>query len=81
MYQNYEEAYFLERPNRFVMRLRRKDGSVIQTYVPNTGRMEEFCFEGQPFFVTPQHKTKYPYKVVATRYHGQPVFLDLCWWS
>ncbi len=76
IYPTYEETYFLERLNRFVMLLRRKNGETIRAHVPNTGRMEEFCFEGRPFFVTPLHNRKYSYKVVATRYHEQFVFLD-----
>ena len=76
IYQTYEETYFLERLNRFVMRLQRKNGATILAHVPNTGRMEEFCFEGRPFFMTPLHNTKYTYKVVATHYQGQFVFLD-----
>jgi sugar fermentation stimulation protein A len=58
------------------MVLQRKDGSIIQTHVPNPGRMEEFCFERQPFFITPVKHTKYPYKVVATTYQDNFVFLD-----
>ena len=75
-YDTFEEVYFLERPNRFVMVLQRKDGSIIQAHVPNPGRMEEFCFERQPFFITPVKHTKYPYKVVATTYQENFVFLD-----
>ena len=45
-YETFERAYFLQRLNRFVMLLEKKDGSIIKTYVPNTGRMEEFSFQG-----------------------------------
>ena len=76
LYDSYEKAYFLERPNRFVMLLQTGDGNTIRAHVPNTGRMEEFCFEGHPFFVSPRRHTKYPYKVVATMYQDNFVFLD-----
>lgn len=75
-YPVYEEALFLERPNRFVMRLSTQAGQIIEAHVPNTGRMEEFCVDRQPFFVAPVAHGKYPYKVVATTYQGQFVFLD-----
>lgn len=38
------------------------DGKTVQAHVPNTGRMEEFCLVGQPFFVAPTPHSKYPYK-------------------
>ncbi len=76
LYETYEEAYFLERPNRFVMRLQTVNGKTILASVPNTGRMEEFCSERRPFFLTPMQATKYPYKVVATTYQNNFVFLD-----
>jgi sugar fermentation stimulation protein A len=76
LYNFYEEATFLERPNRFVMRLCAKDGRVIAAHVPNTGRMEEFCVDDHPFFVTPVSNGKYAYKVIATTYQGEYVFLD-----
>jgi len=76
VYQSCEETFFLERVNRFVMLLQRKNGEKFRAHIPNTGRMEEFCFEKQPFFVTPQRTAKYSYKVVATRYEGHLIFLD-----
>jgi sugar fermentation stimulation protein A len=76
LYNTYEETTFLERPNRFVMRLHAKDGRIIEAHVPNTGRMEEFCVDDHPFFVTPVSHGKYQYKVIATMYQGEYVFLD-----
>lgn len=58
------------------MRLRNVDGKEVQAHVPNTGRMEEFCFKNEPFYLTPTQNGKYSYKVVATRYQGSYVFLD-----
>ena len=68
--------FFIERPNRFVMRLRNTEGREIQAHIPNPGRMEEYCFDGNAFYVTPVTNGKYPYRVVATRYQGSYVFLD-----
>ena len=75
-YDTYEQALFLERPNRFVMTLKNSSDDIIQAHVPNPGRMEEFCTERHPFFVAPVKQGKYPYRVVATRYQDQFVFLD-----
>lgn len=74
-YDTYEQAFFLERPNRFVMTLE-TGGDIIQAHVPNPGRMEEFCTARHPFFIAPVKQGKYPYRVVATRYQDQFVFLD-----
>ncbi len=76
LYDTYEEAYFLERLNRFVMLLRSKDGETIQAYIPNPGRMEEFRFELCPFFITPLKNSKFHYKIVAAMYQNNFVFLD-----
>ena len=76
IYTDFEEGSFLERPNRFVMRLRNAKRKEILAHVPNTGRMEEFCFAGEAFYITPAKNGKYPYRVVATRYQDSYVFLD-----
>ncbi|PID57418.1 DNA/RNA nuclease SfsA [candidate division KSB3 bacterium] len=76
LYDAVEESCFLERLNRFVMRLRNAEGQEFQAHIPNPGRMEEFCFKNQPFYVTAAQNGKYPYKVIATRYQGSYVFLD-----
>lgn len=75
IYPTYQEATFLRRQNRFVMELQIESGEIIQAHVPNTGRMEEFCLAGQPFFIAPA-SGKYSHKVIATRYQGAYVFLD-----
>lgn len=76
LYNTCEEAYFLERPNRFVMVLQTKTGNIIHAHVPNTGRMEEFCIPQHAFFISPQKHRKFPFKVVATTYQNNFVFLD-----
>ena len=75
-YNTYQQAFFRERPNRFVMTLETGSNDIIQAHVPNPGRMEEFCTDHHPFFVTPVKRGKYAYRVVATTYQRQFVFLD-----
>lgn len=74
-YDQYIEAKFIDRPNRFVMILEHR-GREIRAYVPNTGRMEEFLYEGATFFLAYHPTEKFDYKVVATAYQGHLVFLD-----
>jgi sugar fermentation stimulation protein len=76
LYNTYEEAYFFERPSRFVMVLQTKKGDIIHAHVLNTGRMEEFCIPQHPFFISPQKHRMFPFKVVATTYQNNFVFLD-----
>jgi hypothetical protein len=48
LYTGFEEAFFVERDNRFVMQLKKTDGRMIKAYVANPGRMEEFLVPGTP---------------------------------
>ena len=75
LYKNWHKAYFVKRSNRFVMELI-LDGKPIRAWVPNTGRMSEFCFEGHPFYVTKVPMPKFQYKIIGTEYQGEFVFLD-----
>lgn len=75
LYDNWLEAEFIARPNRFVMILKYRN-KAIKAYVPNTGRMEEFCLPGQIFYLTRQRLPKFDYKVIGTLHQGFFVFLD-----
>jgi sugar fermentation stimulation protein A len=75
LYDNFLEAEFLERSNRFVMKLMLQN-KIVEAYVPNTGRMTEFLFPGRKFYVSEQNMPKYNYKVIGTEYQGNYVFLD-----
>ena len=75
-YESFEKVYFIQRLNRFVLLLKKQDGSRIKAYVPNTGRMEEFSFHNHPFFITPANSPKFTHKVVSTIYQNNFVFLD-----
>ncbi len=75
LYKNWHKAYFVKRPNRFVMELI-LDRKPIRAWVPNTGRMAEFCFEGHLFYVTKVPMPKFQYKVIGTEYQSEYVYLD-----
>ncbi|HLP46061.1 MAG TPA: DNA/RNA nuclease SfsA, partial [Candidatus Kapabacteria bacterium] len=76
LYANFEEAFFVERENRFVMQLKKTDGQTIFAYIANPGRMEEFLTPGHPFFITPANIGKYFYRIVSTFYQGSYILLD-----
>ncbi len=76
LYPGFEEAFFVERDNRFVMTLKKRNGQRIKAYVANPGRMEEFLIPGHPFFITSGNKGKYFYRVVSTFYQDSYVLLD-----
>ncbi|MFP4549078.1 MAG: sugar fermentation stimulation protein SfsA, partial [Fidelibacterota bacterium] len=61
-YDQYIAATFLDRPNRFVMHLEYR-GAEIRAYVPNTGRMEEFLYNGAIFYLAYHPTPKFNYKV------------------
>jgi sugar fermentation stimulation protein A len=75
LYADWEEAYFVERDNRFVMTLQ-KDKELMKVYVANPGRMEEFLIPGHPFFISRVESGKYQYRVVSTKYQESYVLLD-----
>jgi len=75
IHADYLDAEFIERPNRFVMRLM-LDGKVVNAYTPNTGSLAEYLVEGQKIYVVPQVNGKYRFKVVSTLYGDQFIFLD-----
>lgn len=75
LYDDWQKATYLSRKNRFVMEFL-KDGKKMAAYVPNTGRMTEFRFEGRPFYLAPVKSKKFNYRVVATKYQDAYVILD-----
>jgi sugar fermentation stimulation protein A len=76
LYPGFEEAFFVERDNRFVMQLRKSNRQTIKAYVANPGRMEEFLVPGHPFFITCGNEGKYDHRVVSTVYQDSYVLLD-----
>lgn len=76
LYPQYEEAFFVERDNRFVMTLRKGDRQEIKAYIANPGRMEEFLVPGHRFFITPGNQGKYFYRIVSTFYEDSFILTD-----
>ncbi|MCS7200312.1 MAG: DNA/RNA nuclease SfsA [Caldimicrobium sp.] len=59
------KAYFLERLNRFVVRVDLR-GKVVLAYLPNPGRLWEILLPGTPLLLTKTSGSKYPYTVIAS---------------
>ncbi len=76
LYTGFEEAFFVERENRFVIQLKKKNKQLIKAYIANPGRMEEFLVPGHPFFITSGNEGKYFYRAVSTIYQDSYVLLD-----
>ena len=43
---SYIEALFVDRPNRFVVKARTEDDSIVEAYLPNTGNLSDLLFPG-----------------------------------
>jgi sugar fermentation stimulation protein A len=69
------EASFVDRPNRFTAVLEGRAG-IIRAYLPNTGRLEEYCVEGNPFYLLPFRSPKFSYRVVSSLHQNRIVLLD-----
>ena len=67
------EARFVERPNRFVLRGELDDGSIVDAYLPNTGRLTHLTEPGRPFIL---RKDGFPPR--TTRYTATRAW-DGCW--
>lgn len=76
LYDNVEPAFFLERKNRFILRLRKENNEEIDAYIANPGRMEEFLVPDHPFFITQSQTGKYKYHTVSTIYQDSYILLD-----
>ncbi len=75
LFERWEEAAFVSRPNRFTLLLE-KNGEQIHAYLPNTGRLEEYTLAGSRFFIVPHSTNLFSYRAVAALYRGDIVFLD-----
>jgi len=77
IFNNIEKAYFVSRPNRFVIKCLHNTG-LITAYLPNPGRLWELLFENTTLYITktkdsPEKHTNY--MVIAVEKDGAPVFL------
>jgi sugar fermentation stimulation protein A len=76
-FNDIERAFFLDRPNRFLVRCL-KGKEEITAFLPNPGRLQELLFPGKPLYLvrdgTSGHR-KLAYTVVATEREGIPIML------
>ncbi len=77
LYDNIEEAIFVERINRFVVYVCIGE-KIIKAHLPNPGRMWELLFPGVLMYVTPTsgQDRKTAYKVIGIERDGVPIMLD-----
>ncbi|WP_198470084.1 DNA/RNA nuclease SfsA [Acetomicrobium sp. S15 = DSM 107314] len=66
-------AYFLDRPNRFVVRVETKNG-VVSAYLPNPGRLWEILLPGTPLLLAASSGTL-PYVVMAAKRANEWILL------
>lgn len=76
LFNNIEEAFFVSRPNRFVVHCSLK-GAEIKAYLPNPGRLSELFLPGVRLYLEKSlnKERKLPYTVVAVLSRGYPVLL------
>jgi len=76
LFNNIEEAFFVSRPNRFVV-ICRLGSEVINAYLPNPGRLRELFLPGVRLFLEKSRNKdrKLPYTVVAVISDGNAVLL------
>jgi sugar fermentation stimulation protein A len=76
-------AYFIERPNRFIVHCEDTLGTFIKAHLPNPGRLQELFFPKVKLYLSKAadevKATKVPrrtaYTVVAVERDGRPIFL------
>ncbi len=68
------KALFLERLNRFVVRVEIK-GRQVLAYLPNPGRLWELLLPGRPLLLSKNRGEKYPFTVIACLHKDYPVLL------
>jgi len=71
------KAKFVERPNRFLARVE-IDGEIVETFVPNPGRMYEFMIPGREVFIryNPADHRKTSFDMIGIKHDGVLVSLD-----
>ena len=74
VYYGVEPATFIERPNRFLAKVRLEDGQPITVHVKNTGRNKELLVPGAAVYLekatTEGRKTPYSLIAVEKQLHG-----------
>ncbi len=76
LFNNVEEAFFVSRPNRFVVSCRMGE-TLMEAYLPNPGRLSELFLPGVTLYLEKSlnKERKLPYTVVAVLSRGYPVLL------
>lgn len=78
-YENVQKAVFLERPNRFIARVRLENGSEETVHVKNTGRCGELLIPGAEVWLSeggsPKRKTKYD--LISVRKQNPSILVNL----
>jgi sugar fermentation stimulation protein A len=71
------EAKFIERPNRFLARVE-LNGKLVDSFVPNPGRMHEFMILGKTVFLrdNPAPHRKTDYDMIGVLHNGIRVSID-----
>ncbi len=67
-------ATFLERLNRFVVRVKIEDKTAL-AYLPNPGRLWELLIPGKTLLLSKSNSARYPYTVIACLKKDYPVLL------
>lgn len=74
LYRGVEAATFIERPNRFLAKVRRENGQLTTAHVRNTGRNRELLVPGATVYLeracTEGRKTLYSLIAVEKQLHG-----------
>jgi len=70
-------ATFVERPNRFLARVE-VDGEIVETFVPNPGRMYELMIPGKEVFIrdNPGPHRKTSFDMIGVHHDGVIISLD-----
>ena len=80
---NITKAYFIERPNRFIVHCKNENNAFIRAHLPNPGRLDELFFPNSIIYLSKasdqKKKSKVPrrtsYTVIGVERDGYPVFL------
>jgi len=72
------ESTFLERPNRFLTVVKLKNGNVVESFLPDPGRLKELLIPGVKVWVSRANKKgrKTKFDTVAVEYQGTIVCID-----
>ena len=73
-----EEATFLERPNRFIARVKRDNGEEVICHVHDSGRLPELLYEGNRVKIrkasNPERKTAWD--VISAKADGNDILIN-----